>query len=78
MPRTTGWRFESERGRLVRANVSAKKELAMSREAVVSARVDEAVKIPNAETLAAIEAAHRGETEIVTLDELQSMIVADD
>jgi len=50
----------------------------MSREAVVSARVDEAVKIPNAETLAAIEAAHRGETEIVTLDELQSMIDADD
>jgi DNA-damage-inducible protein J len=34
--------------------------------------------IPNAETIAAIEAARRGEGEIVTLEELQAAIDADD
>jgi len=34
--------------------------------------------IPNAETVAAIEAARRGETELVTLDDLQSALDAND
>ncbi len=34
--------------------------------------------IPNAETIAAMEAAERGETEVVTLDELRAMLNADD
>ncbi|MGO9740795.1 MAG: hypothetical protein ACLPN5_04645 [Roseiarcus sp.] len=47
-----------------------------SGDVIVSARVDPLV--PNAETIAAIEAARRGETEVVTLDELQSALDADD